>query len=701
MTWDSHEQNDAGYGVFGRRQRFHPDGLAVDVHGIGTSDLNGVLEPGEAAVVEPHWTNEGGGIHGLNGNTAEVTGPAGPTYTLLDGTAAYGDILFGVQTDCNARRTATRSRSAGHGPRRTGTPNSRRTSTSEDRRSGSFTWATASRTCRAPSLSTRRSRRFCTTASRPAATRRSTVRRPPSRATRCPSSSPRASSASGELVPDDRPRRRLRVRLLPRGPFPLHRRVPDRLLLQARSLSGRAERDARMQRRRSTVPGQTITRDAMASFIAKAIVAPGGGTARAGQLHRPDTARSYSCISGSAEPPFHRRPGLERLLQAHPLPVGQGDRGRLHGDEVLSFEPRRPRRHGQIHRERIRSAALRAVDSPARLSSHRRSLIASAALPLSRRRSRLRRRRSAANSRSNTYTTGKQVTSAIAATGDRGFVVVWQSDIRTETGAASSGSDSNGSGMRVPGRVPGQLVNGRQSGECRDRIGSRRDFVVVWQSAPGGADPSSHIFGQRFHRSPVTGWAKAGPEFQISFDTTNLQFVPSVGMDASANFVVVWESAARIDYAISGQRFNASGAPIGAAFPVPTLRRRKSLASEACDEGLGRLRRRLVSTNRRVGGVRCRAAVRRLRRQARNAEFAINTYTTGNQRSPSVGMDAGGNFVVAWQDDSEDGSNTGIVAQRFNSGGEKAGGEFVVNSFTTQRAAGPRPSRSSPSGSSS
>ncbi len=47
-------------------------------------------------------------------------------------------------------------------------------------------------------------------------------------------------------------------------------------------------------------PGQTITRDAMASFIAKAAVAPRGGAAVPVSYTDPTTSRSYSCVSGSA-----------------------------------------------------------------------------------------------------------------------------------------------------------------------------------------------------------------------------------------------------------------------------------------------------------------------------------------------------------------------------------------------------------------
>ncbi len=89
-----------GNGVFGRRERLAAQGLVVDAHGFGPSDLNGVLEPGEAAIVEPLWTNAGADLPGLSGLTAAVTGPAGPIYTLLDATADYGPVPSATRTNC-------------------------------------------------------------------------------------------------------------------------------------------------------------------------------------------------------------------------------------------------------------------------------------------------------------------------------------------------------------------------------------------------------------------------------------------------------------------------------------------------------------------------------------------------------------------------------------------------------------------------
>ncbi|HEV3343661.1 MAG TPA: hypothetical protein VG125_25035, partial [Pirellulales bacterium] len=68
---------------------------------------------------------------------------------------------------------------------------------------------------------------------------------------------------------------------------------------------------------------------------------------------------------------------------------------------------------------------------------------------------------------------------------------------------------------------------------------------------------------------------------------------------------------------------------------------------------------------------------------SQGSEFQVNAYTTSNQRSSSVAMDSAGDFVVAWQSFSEDGSLYGVYAQRYNSSGVAQGTEFLVNTYTT------------------
>ena len=64
------------------------------------------------------------------------------------------------------------------------------------------------------------------------------------------------------------------------------------------------------------------------------------------------------------------------------------------------------------------------------------------------------------------------------------------------------------------------------------------------------------------------------------------------------------------------------------------------------------------------------------------SEFQVNTSTTNIQRGPSVAADAGGHFVVAWQDSARDGSGYGVFARRFSSAGAPLAGEFQVNTYT-------------------
>jgi len=65
------------------------------------------------------------------------------------------------------------------------------------------------------------------------------------------------------------------------------------------------------------------------------------------------------------------------------------------------------------------------------------------------------------------------------------------------------------------------------------------------------------------------------------------------------------------------------------------------------------------------------------------SEFQVNTYTTGEQNHPDVGMNAAGEFVVTWWSEDQDGSEAGVFAQRFDASGAMQGSEFQANSYTT------------------
>jgi hypothetical protein len=64
------------------------------------------------------------------------------------------------------------------------------------------------------------------------------------------------------------------------------------------------------------------------------------------------------------------------------------------------------------------------------------------------------------------------------------------------------------------------------------------------------------------------------------------------------------------------------------------------------------------------------------------SEFQVNTYTTGLQDNPAVAAAADGGFVVSWRSSGQDGSASGIFAQRYDSAGAAVDGEFQVNTYT-------------------
>ncbi len=79
-----------------------PVSLTVDAHPAGgSSDLNGVWEPGETVSVEPAYSNNSTlGPLTLGGSVSELTGPSGAAYGVADGSAAYGTLAVGATGSC-------------------------------------------------------------------------------------------------------------------------------------------------------------------------------------------------------------------------------------------------------------------------------------------------------------------------------------------------------------------------------------------------------------------------------------------------------------------------------------------------------------------------------------------------------------------------------------------------------------------------
>ena len=77
-----------------------PQSIAVDPFATASSNANGVFEPGEVVGVQPAWKNVTGGTLALTGAAASFTGPSGAVYGTPDAAADYGDPGAGATASC-------------------------------------------------------------------------------------------------------------------------------------------------------------------------------------------------------------------------------------------------------------------------------------------------------------------------------------------------------------------------------------------------------------------------------------------------------------------------------------------------------------------------------------------------------------------------------------------------------------------------
>jgi hypothetical protein len=278
--------------------------------------------------------------------------------------------------------------------------------------------------------------------------------------------------------------------------------------------------------------------------------------------------------------------------------------------------------------------------------------------------------------RVNTYTTSNQFTSALASDASGGFVAVWTSQLQDGSNFGIYGQRYSVSGTPAG---PEFRVNSATAGSQfvpAVTAAPAGDFVVVWMS-PDGSDYG--ISGQRYS----SAGAPVGPEFRVNTFTVAYQATATLAADATGGFVVVWASDGQDGsaYGIFGQRYDAAGAPLGSEFRVNTYTSGNQTDPEVDVDAAGNFVVVWQSSLQDgsgggVFGQRFAASGAPL-----GGDFRVNSHTTSDQMRPVVTLDSSGNFVAAWQSAGQDGSANGVFAQRFDAAGAPLGAEFRVNTF--------------------
>ncbi len=177
------------------------------------------------------------------------------------------------------------------------------------------------------------------------------------------------------------------------------------------------------------------------------------------------------------------------------------------------------------------------------------------------------------------------------------------------------------------------LVNTNTTGTQSNQsitVLSDGSYIICWQSfAQDGSNFG--IYAQRFDAAGN----KIGSETRINTTTTDHQLVPAITALNDGGYVICWASNSQdgSNYGVYAQKYDASGTKVG-------------------------------------------------------GETLVNTYTLSDQNSPSITALTGGGYVISWVSTGQDGSQTGIYAQRYNSLGEAVGTETLVNTTTSDYQAG-------------
>ncbi len=279
----------------------------------------------------------------------------------------------------------------------------------------------------------------------------------------------------------------------------------------------------------------------------------------------------------------------------------------------------------------------------------------------------------------NSTTANFQFFPAITALKGGGYVVTWDSFGQDGGGFGVFGQRFNTDGSTIGGEF--QINTFTANGQSDSSIAALSDggFVVTWESFAQDGDQNG-IYGQRFNADGTNN----GVEFHVSNETVDTQTDSAVTGLADGGFMVTWASNLQdtSGYGVYGQRYNADGSVNG----VETLINSTVVNGQftptitsLADGGF------LVAWNSfgQDGSVSGVFAQRyNANGSANGGEFGVNSFTVGDQAEPDVTSLSDGGFIIVWSSSAQDGSLLSVHGQRYNADGSENGGEFQVNSHT-------------------
>ncbi|MCP3982192.1 MAG: hypothetical protein GY716_23030 [bacterium] len=202
-------------------------------------------------------------------------------------------------------------------------------------------------------------------------------------------------------------------------------------------------------------------------------------------------------------------------------------------------------------------------------------------------------------------------------------------------------------------------------------------------SDPGGVSVDCLAYGDP-QFTLVAQPVSSGPLLQVNtFDLAD-QERPALAVEPDGDFVVVWRSWDQdgSSYGIFGQRYSSDGTPVGGEFQVNSSTSSAQRDPAVAVAPTGAFVAAWTSLDQDGSGSGVFAQRFGGDGLPVGPEFQVNSFAAGDQQRPSVDVESDGDFVIVWDSLDQDGSSYGVFGQRYTSAGTPVGGEFQVNAHT-------------------
>ncbi len=198
------------------------------------------------------------------------------------------------------------------------------------------------------------------------------------------------------------------------------------------------------------------------------------------------------------------------------------------------------------------------------------------------------------------------------------------------------------------------------------------NFVIVWNDYRNG---NWDIYYQRYNSSGIA----QGENIKANDDDKEYRYSPSIAMDDSGNFVIVWDEwRGGCNYDIYYQQYNSSGEPQSGSIKVnddvgTTRQDDPSIVMDGSGDFV------IIWEDERYGNRDIYFQQYNNSGEAQGVNTKVNDDDgIAEQESPTIAMDGSGNFVIVWEDYRYGANNPEIIGQRYFSDGNANGANYRI-----------------------